>query len=43
MIWVMLFLLLIYMEKKIRPTELEDKKAMTKSLYDNRTEMRKKD
>ena len=28
--------------KGIRPTELADKKAMTKSLYDNRTEMRKR-
>ena len=28
--------------KGVRPTELADKKAMTKSLYDNRTEMRKR-
>ncbi len=28
--------------KGIRPTELADKKAMTKSLYDNREEMRKR-
>lgn len=28
--------------KGIRPTALEDKKAMTKSLYDNRNEMRKR-
>ncbi len=28
--------------KGIRPTELEDKKAITKSLYDNRDEMRKR-
>lgn len=28
--------------KGIRPTALEDKKAMTKSLYENRTEMRKR-
>ncbi len=28
--------------KNIRPTKLEDKKAMTKSLYDNRDEMKKR-
>lgn len=28
--------------KGVRPTELADKKAMTKSLYDNREEMRKR-